>query len=185
MVELLKNKEATSKLRDELEKVIGSGIVRESYLPNLLYLEACVKETLRLHPPGPLLLPHCAIQTCEVMGYTIPKDTLILVNMWAIARDSNIWDDPLSFKPERFMGSGVDYKGQNFEYIPFGSGRRMCPGQPLASRAVLLIVASLIHNYDWFLPKDMEPVQIDMKDKNLFSMQKEEPLWVIPKLRTP
>nr|AZP01948.1 cytochrome P450 CYP80F5 [Panax ginseng] len=184
MVELLKNQQAMNKLRDELEKVIGVDTVRESYLPNLPYLEACVKETLRLHPLGPLLLPHRAVQTCEVMGYKIPKDTQILVNMWAIARDSNIWDDPLSFKPERFIGSGVDYKGLTFEYIPFGSGRRMCPGQPFASRTIPLIVASLIHNYDWFLPIDMEPSKIDMKEMIDMIMQKEEPLSVIPKLRT-
>lgn len=89
LVELLRNPQALKKLRDEISQVIGgmNNVVKESDLPNLPYLEACFKETLRLHPPGPLLLPHRAVETCEVMGYRIPKDTQVMVNMWAIARD--------------------------------------------------------------------------------------------------
>lgn len=171
------------KLRQELSKEITGDTIRESDLPRLPYLEACLKETLRLHPPGPLLLPHRAVETCEVMGFTIPKDSEILVNMWAIARDPKIWDDPLSFKPERFLSSRLDYMGTDFEYFPFGSGRRFCPGQPLASRVVPVIIASLIHNFDWVLPGNMDPAQIDMTDKLDITMLKQEPLCAIPKLR--
>ncbi|KAM7494518.1 hypothetical protein LguiB_029127 [Lonicera macranthoides] len=183
LLELIKNPEAMQKLRDELVKVIGGDVIRESHLPQLPYLEACVKETLRLHPPGPLLVPHRCVKTCEVMGYIVPKDSLVMVNMWAIARDPTIWDDASSFKPERFLKSGIDYKGQDFEYIPFGSGRRMCPGQPLASKAVPLIVASLVHAFDWVLPSNIDPNDIDVNVMVDITMQKEKPLCVIPMLR--
>ncbi|XP_060211636.1 probable (S)-N-methylcoclaurine 3'-hydroxylase isozyme 2 [Lycium barbarum] len=184
LVELLRNRQALQKLKDELEEVVGGkNVIRESDLPNLPYLEACFKETLRLHPPGPLLLPHRAVQTCEVMGYRIPKDTQVMVNMWAIARDPKNWDYPSSFKPERFLNSKMDYIGRYFEYIPFGSGRRMCAGQPLASRFVPLVVASLIHEFDWFLPNDIDSAQIDMDEILDITMFKNDPLLVIPKLR--
>ncbi|KAG5558524.1 hypothetical protein RHGRI_008457 [Rhododendron griersonianum] len=183
LTELMRNPESMQKLRQELSKEITGDTIRESDLPRLPYLEACLKETLRLHPPGPLLLPHRAVETCEVMGCTIPKDSQILVNMWAIARDPKIWDDPLSFKPERFLSSRLDYMGTDFEYFPFGSGRRFCPGQPLASRVVPVIIASLIHNFDWVLPGNMDPAQIDMTDKLDITMLKQEPLCAIPKLR--
>ncbi|KAK2985114.1 hypothetical protein RJ640_022992 [Escallonia rubra] len=183
IVELMRNKKATHRLRDELAKVTNEDMVRESDLSSLPYLEACIKETLRLHPPGPLLLPHRAVQTCEVMGYTIPKDSEVLVNFWAIARDPTVWKDPLSYKPERFLPSGLDYSGQKFEYIPFGSGRKICAGQPLASRSIPLIVATLVHTFDWLLPSNMEPAHIDMNDSYDLTMRKEEPLSVILKLR--
>lgn len=103
------------------------------------------------------------------MGYRIPKDT----HMWAIARDPKFWDNPSSFKPETFMKSKMDYKGQDFEYIPFGSGGRMCA----------LVVASLIHKFDWFLPDDMNPDQIDMDEILDLIISMKDPILVIPKLR--
>ncbi|WMV33936.1 hypothetical protein MTR67_027321 [Solanum verrucosum] len=185
LVDLLKNHQCLTKLRDEIANVVGDKdvIIRESDLTNMPYLDACLKETLRLHPPGPLLLPHRAVETCEVMGYRIPKDTQVMVNMWAIVRDPKVWDDPSSFKPERFMNSKMDYKGRDFEYIPFGSGRRMCAGEPLASRFVPLVVASLVHKFDWFLPNDMNPDQIDMDEILDLIISKKDPILVIPKLR--
>ncbi|XP_059625460.1 probable (S)-N-methylcoclaurine 3'-hydroxylase isozyme 2 [Cornus florida] len=182
LTELLRNQEAMEKLRNELTEVIGKDTIRESNLSELPYLEACVKETPRLHPPGPLILRR-AIQTCEVMGYTIPKGCQVKVNMWAIARDPTIWDDPWSFKPERFLMSGLDYKGMNFEYIPFGSGRRMCPGIPLASRVVPLVLASLVHHFDWFLPGNMNPSEINMNEMFDVFVKKKEPLCLIPMIR--
>ncbi|XP_004240740.1 probable (S)-N-methylcoclaurine 3'-hydroxylase isozyme 2 [Solanum lycopersicum] len=185
LVELLRKPQALQKLRDEISQVVGGskGIIKESDLPSLPYLDACFKETLRLHPPGPLLLPHRAVQTCEVMGYRIPRNTQVLVNMWAIARDSKIWDDPSSFKPERFINSKFDNKGQKFEYIPFGSGRRICAGEPLASRFIPLAVASLIHKFDWILPNEIDPAKINMDEVLDVTMFKKDSLLVIPKLR--
>ncbi|PHT50728.1 hypothetical protein CQW23_10475 [Capsicum baccatum] len=184
LVELLRNPQAMQKLRDEIADVVGGkDDIKESALPSLPYLDACFKETLRLHPPGPLLLPHRAVQTCEVMGYRIPKDTQVLVNMWAIARDAKIWDDPSSFKPERFINSKIDHKGRNFEYIPFGSGRRICAGEPLAARFIPLAVASLIHKFDWILPNEMDPANINLDETLDITMFKKDSLLVIPKLR--
>ncbi|CAI9301825.1 unnamed protein product [Lactuca saligna] len=183
VAELLRNQQVMQKARDEVLKTIDGNVVKESDLVRLPFLEACLKETLRLHPPGPLLLPHRATQTCEVMGYTIPKDSLILVNMWAIGRDPSIWDDPLSFKPERFMGSKLSYKGKDFEYLPFGAGRRMCPGEALASKTILIVVASLILNFDWFLVDNMNPEDINMEEVLDVAMHKKEPLHVTLKLR--
>jgi cytochrome P450 len=183
VLELLRNPRVMQKLRDEISKTTQGGRLKESDLPNLPYLDACVKETLRMHPPGPLLLPHRATKTCQVMGYTIPKNSHLMVNMWSIGRDPTIWDDPLSFKPERFIQSGLDFKGQDFEYIPFGSGRRMCPGQPLAARVVPLIVGSIVNTIDYALPDNAEPSQIDMSEMYDITLQKKEVLCIVPKVR--
>ncbi|KAI8028847.1 Corytuberine synthase [Camellia lanceoleosa] len=188
LTELIRNQEAMQKVRNELAKGVAGDTVRESDLPQLPYLEACVKETLRLHPPAPLLLPHRAVQTCQVMGYTIPEDSRVLVNIWAIGRDPTLWNDPSNFKPERFLKSnlGLGYMGKDFEYLPFGSGRRMCPGQPLALRMLPLILASLLHHFDWVLPIPTNVAglaEMDMTDKLDMTLQKEEKLRIIPKLR--
>ena len=183
MAELMKNQNVMDKLHDELERGIGTDIVKESHLAHLPYLEACVKETLRLHPPGPLLLPHRALQTCQVMGYTVPKNSQVLVNVWAIGRDPMIWNDPLSFKPERFLDSCLDIKGNNFDYMPFGAGRKICPGQPLAIKQVPFILALLLHSFDWFLPGNMNSTELDMNDHFSLTLRKKQPLQLIPKGR--
>ena len=180
MAELMRNQDVLHKLRDELKREIGKEMVKESHLAHLPYLEACVKETLRLYPPGPLLLPRRALQTCQVMGYTIPKDSKILVNMWAIGRDPSIFNDPLRFKPERFLDSTLDFKGTNFAYTPFGAGRRVCPGQPLATKQVPLILASLVHSFDWFLPGSIKSTELDMNDHFAITLKKKQPLQLIP-----
>ncbi|XP_058217040.1 iridoid oxidase-like [Rhododendron vialii] len=108
--------------------VVGvHGKVEEKNMDKLPYLQVVVKENLRLHPAVPLLLPRNAMHDSSYMGYQIPKTTQVLVNAWAIGRDPESWDDPLSFKPERFLGKNIDYKGQHLEFIPFGSGRRINP----------------------------------------------------------
>uniref|UniRef100_A0A7N2MI74 Cytochrome P450 n=1 Tax=Quercus lobata TaxID=97700 RepID=A0A7N2MI74_QUELO len=183
MAELMRNQDVLHKLRDELKREIGTEMVKESHLAHLPYLEACVKETLRLYPPGPLLIPHRALQTCQVMGYTIPKDSKILVNMWAIGRDPSIFNDSLRFNPERFLDSSLDFKGTNFAYTPFGAGRRVCPGQPLATKQVPLILASLVHSFDWFLPGSIKSTELDMNDHFAITLKKKQPLQLIPKGR--
>lgn len=184
MAELMKNPESMKKLEEELNKtIINKYIFEESNLLQLPYLQACVKETLRLHPPGPLLLPHRALDSCKVMNYTIPKNSQVLVNVWAIGRDPKIWDDPLLFKPERFINSTLDFKGNNFELLPFGSGRRSCPGLPLAAKHVPLVLASLIHFFDWSLPSGIDSNELDMSEKYGITLQKEQPLLLVPKVR--
>nr|AJD25238.1 cytochrome P450 CYP706G11 [Salvia miltiorrhiza] len=154
MSELLNRPEAMEKVQKELSEVVGmNNIIEESHLPKLHFLNAVIKETLRLHPPAPLLVPRAPLQSSSVGGYTIPKGTKILLNVWAIHRDPSIWDNPEEFRPERFLedSRNLDFKGNNFELIPFGSGRRMCPGLPLAEKMVAYLLASFLHSFDWKL----------------------------------
>ncbi|KAJ9545963.1 hypothetical protein OSB04_025670 [Centaurea solstitialis] len=183
MAELLRNKEAMSKVQEELKCNSNSKIISESVLSKLPYLNACIKETLRLHPPVPFLIPRRAFETCEVMNYTIPQNTQIFINVWAIGRDPKVWEDPLSFKPERFLGLNLDFKGQDFELIPFGAGRRMCPGLPSGIKSVQSILASLIHQFEWVLPDDEDPAKLDMKEKFGVTLQKEKPLQLIQRFK--
>ncbi|XP_068638777.1 (S)-N-methylcoclaurine 3'-hydroxylase isozyme 1-like [Aristolochia californica] len=183
MAELIKNPEVMNNVRKELESKIKEKVIRESDLPVLPYSQACVKETLRLHPPVPLLLPHRASENCKIMGYGIPKDTPVQVNVWAIGREPTTWTNPLAFTPERFLISELDYKGNHFEFIPFGAGRRICPGLPMATRLVHFILACLIHNFEWSLPSEMNPIVLDMDEKFGVTLQKKEPLFLIPTVR--
>ncbi|KAF2294028.1 hypothetical protein GH714_006798 [Hevea brasiliensis] len=184
MAELLRKPEAMRKVKEELNEVVGvNRNVEEIDIEKLPYLQAVLKETLRLHPPIPLLIPRNTMHDTDFMGYHIPKDTQVLVNVWAIGRDPDSWKDPLSFKPERFLGSSIDYKGQNFELIPFGSGRRICVGMVLAQRIVLLGLASLIQCFDWELVKGSIPETLDMRENIGMTVRKFVPLNVIPKRR--
>ncbi|GMN32333.1 hypothetical protein TIFTF001_003625 [Ficus carica] len=121
MTELIKNPKCMKIAQEELAREIVQDVVTESHLPKLSYLQACVKETLRLHPPVPFLLLHQAVESCQVLNYPIPKDSKVLVNIWAIGRDPTYWNDPLVFKPERFLELSLDFKGNDFEYLPFGA----------------------------------------------------------------
>nr|GMD80014.1 probable (S)-N-methylcoclaurine 3'-hydroxylase isozyme 2 [Ipomoea batatas] len=187
MAELIKSPLSMEKVYKELNREINgdNSLIRESHLVHLPYLQACVKETLRLHPPAPLLLPHRAIQACQVMDYTIPKDAQILINVWAVQRDASIWDEPLKFRPERFLGETgcLDFKGNDFEFLPFGAGRRICPGLPMAAKTIPLVLASMIHSFDWSLPDGQNPKDLNMNEKFGVTLQKEQPLFLIPKTR--
>jgi len=170
MSEVLRSPPVLKKLRDELERVVGLGrTVQESDLPRLLYLQAVVKETLRLHPPGVLGIPHLSLKTCNVLGFEIPSGTRLLVNIWAIGRNPKSWgEDAESFKPERFMEAGfLDAKVQNFEWIPFGGGRRGCPGQQMAILVVEFALAQLLHCFNWKLAEEcMNGQDLDMTEEN-------------------
>ncbi|KAK9158556.1 hypothetical protein Scep_005130 [Stephania cephalantha] len=185
MSELIRNPEKLVKLQEELDKFIGlSREVRESDLENLPYLHACIKETLRLHPPVTFMLPHRTTEEFQLMNYTVPKDSQMLVNMYAIHRDLKLWDDPLSFKPERFLNSPVDYQGNDFQYLPFGSGRRICPAINMASRSNRFLLASLVHNFEWSLPDGMKPSELDMRDRFVLVLAKVVPLKVVLRARS-
>ncbi|KZV28451.1 hypothetical protein F511_03254 [Dorcoceras hygrometricum] len=182
MAELLRNPHTLEKLQSELRTLIPPcKKLEEQHLNRLPYLKAVIKETLRLHPPLPFLVPHMAMDPCKMLGYNIPKETQILVNVWATGRDPKTWKDPSEFKPERFLDPGMaDYKGQNFEYIPFGSGRRMCPALPLATRMLPMVVGSVVHSFDWVLAGGMKPDEMDMSEKIGFTLRKKVPLKAIP-----
>eukprot|EP00268_Persea_americana_P029997 TRINITY_DN2900_c0_g1_i6.p1 TRINITY_DN2900_c0_g1~~TRINITY_DN2900_c0_g1_i6.p1 ORF type:complete len:517 (-),score=86.12 TRINITY_DN2900_c0_g1_i6:206-1756(-) len=180
MAELLRNPHTMSMVRSELKEAIAKGKqVEESDIARLPYLQAVVKEALRLHPPVPLI-PHRAESTVEICGFTIPKYTQVIVNAWAIGRDPNVWTNPTCFLPERFLHSKLDFKGQDCQFIPFGAGRRICPGLPMAFRMVHLSLASLLHSFAWKLPNGMLPEEMNMGDKFGITLQMEAPLLAVP-----
>ncbi|KAH9697031.1 cytochrome P450 family 76 subfamily C polypeptide 7 [Citrus sinensis] len=177
MAELLHNPEALLKAKLELEQTVCKcNPIEESDITRLPYLQAVVKETLRLHPAAPLLLPRKATKDVEIAGFTVPKGAQVFVNVWAIGRDESTWDNPRTFIPERFLGSNADFKGQNFELIPFGAGRRICAGLPLAIRMLHLMLGSLINSFDWKLDNH----NMDMEDKFGLTVQKAQPLHAVP-----
>ena len=160
------------------------GAIRESHLHSLSYLHACVKETLRLHLVAPLFLPRSATKSCQVMGFTIPRNAQVFVNVWAIGRDHTIWENPLVFKPERFLlDSSLDFKGNDFEFLPFGGGKRICARLLMAIRQIHLTLANLVYQFEWSLPDNTLPQQLNMNEKFGFLLEKEQPLVVIPKRR--
>ncbi|CAN1275233.1 Cytochrome P450 76A2 [Linum perenne] len=171
----------TSTLEWAMAELLRNPKLEEEDIQNLPYLKAVINETLRLHPPLPLLIPHMAMQPCKMHGYYIPKETQILVNVWGIGRDPSTWPDPLDFKPERFLDSDtLDHKGQHFEFLPFGSGRRMCPALPLASRVLPLALGSLLHEFTWAFPDGLEAQDMDMSEMMGITLRKAIPLKVIP-----
>ncbi|KAJ9181462.1 hypothetical protein P3X46_009590 [Hevea brasiliensis] len=182
MVELFRHPESMRRVKEELNRIVGpKRKVGESDIDELPYLQAVIKESMRLHTILPFLVPRNTLQDTNFMGFDIPKDTQVFINAWAIGRDPDTWEDPLSFKPERFLGSDVDYRGQNFELLPFGSGRRICVGLPLAHRMLHLTLASLLHSFDWELGSNSAAETIDMKERMGFTVRKLIPLKAIPK----
>ncbi|KAL5730399.1 hypothetical protein ACHQM5_003225 [Ranunculus cassubicifolius] len=185
LVELLRHPNIMKDLQDELTRVVGPGKkVDEDDIGKLELLQAVVKETLRLHPTVPVLVPRRAMEDTEFMGYLIPRDTQVFVNIWAIGKDPVSWRDPLSFKPERFLGSTIDYRGQHFQFLPFGAGRRMCVAILLAHRMLHLGLGSLIHSFDWGLEDGTMPDDMDMGERLGFTLRKKVPLKVVLKPRT-
>ncbi|CAN1748024.1 Flavonoid 3',5'-hydroxylase 2, partial [Linum perenne] len=182
MAELVKHPSAMVKVNEELDQVVGQNmIVEESHLHKLHYLEAVIKETFRLHPALPLLVPRCPSQTCELGGYTIPKGTIVYLNAYALHTDPELWDEPLEFKPERFLevedNVKYDFQGNNFQFLPFGSGRRVCPGQPLGVNTQKYVLATLLHSFEWKLPRGSE---LELSDKFGIVIKKMNPLILVP-----
>ncbi|XP_052107574.1 cytochrome P450 71D9-like [Arachis duranensis] len=131
----------------------------------LKYLKSVVKETLRLHPPAPLLIPRECREACEINGYHIPVKSKVTVNAWAIGRDPNYYCEPERFYPERFTDSTIDCKGSNFEYIPFGAERRICPGIKLGLINVELALAYLLYHFDWEPPNGVKCEDLNMTEQ--------------------
>ncbi|GJN20726.1 hypothetical protein PR202_gb08137 [Eleusine coracana subsp. coracana] len=165
MTELVRHPAVMAKVQAEVREAFkGRTTLNEDDIAgaDLSYFRLVIKETLRLHPPAPFLLPRQTRETCRVMGYDIPQGTAVFVNAWAIARHPKYWDDAEEFRPERFEKNNLDYKGTNFEYLPFGAGRRMCPGTNLGLSNMDLALASLLYHFDWKLPNGMEPKDVDV-----------------------
>ncbi|KAJ1696595.1 hypothetical protein LUZ63_005107 [Rhynchospora breviuscula] len=174
---LLRNPTVMKKAQSEVREVLkGRTHVSELDLDKLNYLRLVIKETLRLYPPVPLLLPRQCREACRVFDYDIPKGTRVLVNVWAIGRDPKYWENPEEFKPERFMNSSTDFKGTDFEFIPFGSGRRMCPGVSFGIANVELPLASLLYHFDWKPIDGLKPEEMDMSESFGVTARRKTPL---------
>ncbi|KHG23440.1 Premnaspirodiene oxygenase [Gossypium arboreum] len=181
MSELIKNPRILEKAQAEVRQVYDrTGDVNESDLHELKYLKLVMKETLRLHPPLPLLLPRESRKRCEINRYEIPAKTKVIVNAWAIGRDSNYWNEAERFYPERFIDSSVEYKGTNFEFIPFGAGRRICPGISYGMAVVELSLAQLLYHFDWKLPNGLKNEDLDMTETFGATSRRKRDLRLIP-----
>ncbi|XP_071701143.1 cytochrome P450 76C1-like [Rutidosis leptorrhynchoides] len=187
MTEILKNHNVMKRVQEELSEIVGiNNIVEEFHLAKLKYLDATIKETSRLHPVAPLLIPRSPSKTCIVGGYMIPKGCNVFLNVWSIQRDPRYWDNPQEFNPERFLSyedaNKWDNSGNNLNFFPFGSGRRLCPGLPVAEIMQKYILASFFHSFDWSLPNGEKH---DVSEKFGITLKKLKPLIAIPSPRLP
>ncbi|XP_065045894.1 alpha-humulene 10-hydroxylase-like [Musa acuminata AAA Group] len=187
MSELMRNPETMKRAQEEVREAMrGKGKVEERDAEGLSYLKLVIKETLRLHSPAPLLIPRVGRETSQVLGFKIPAGSRVVVNAWALGRDPTYWgDDAECFRPERFQGSPVDFKGANFEYIPFGAGRRMCPGVQFAMVGVELVLAHLLFYFDWELPHAMKPGDLDMTENMGGTASRKSELFLLAAPRIP
>ncbi|KAM0843606.1 hypothetical protein ACQ4PT_057626 [Festuca glaucescens] len=188
MAELVRNPRVMHKTQEEIRRVLaGHPKVTDDSLTNLNYMRLVIRETLRLHPPAPLLLPReCRNDGCRILGYDVPKGTMVFVNAWAISRDQAHWGVTAEeFLPERFQcdGKAVDFKGADMEYTPFGAGRRMCPGMAFGLATVELALAGLLYHFDWKLPG--EAMEIDMTEEMGIVVQMRHDLLLVPVVRVP
>lgn len=173
MAELLKNPNKLNTLKTKIRDVISTRsttIIKEQDLKEMHYLRAVIKESLRLHPPAPLLVPRESMEDTQIGPYKIPKNAQVATNVWAIGRDPQVWEAPDEFRPERFLGSGVDFKGCDFELLPFGAGRRICPGIQFSTSIIELTVANLVHLFEWNLGMNVE--DLDMIEAPCFAARK-------------
>ncbi|KAE9445456.1 hypothetical protein C3L33_22646, partial [Rhododendron williamsianum] len=178
---LLNNRPALTRVQEEIDTQIGkTRWVEEFEIKNLVYLQAIIKETLRLYPPGPLSFPHLATEDCEIGGYHIPKGTRLFPNIWKLHRDPRVWPDPEKFVPERWLegnhAAGLDVYGSTYEFSPFGTGRRSCPGNTFAMQVTQLTLARLIQGFEFATPGN-EPV--DMSEGWGVTLPKVKPLEVL------
>jgi len=192
VVELMQRPRVMRKLQAEVRSIVPKGqeIVSEAdlNLNGMAYLRAVIKESLRLRNVTPLLAPHLSTASCGVDGFVIPAGVRVLVNAWAIGRDARYWgEDAEEFIPERFLDGGsaadVGFKGNDFQFLPFGSGRRQCPGMNFGMAAVEVMLANLVHRFDWEMPAGKEAGDIDMSEEFGLVVHRKEKLLLVPKLR--
>ncbi|CAN4120870.1 unnamed protein product [Withania somnifera] len=183
MTALMKNPKVMKKVQEEIRKSVGKRdhILKEDDIQNLPYFKAVIKESFRLHPSVPVLLPRKSMKKSTLEGYEIQPGTTIYVNSWAIARDPEIWENPEEFIPERFLNNNIDFNGQDFELIPFGAGRRGCPGIALGVASMELALSNLLYAFDWELPCGMTKEDIDTNVRPGITVHKKNDLCLIPK----
>ncbi|XP_072963579.1 cytochrome P450 71A9-like [Typha angustifolia] len=182
ITELMRNPEVMAKAQQEVRSIIGNkGKVEEHDLEHLNYLKLVIKEALRLHPPAPLLIPRETIENCMIKGHTIPSKTRVFINAKAIGMDPNAWRNPTYFWPERFIDNDVDFRGQDFSLIPFGIGRRSCPGINFGVAIVELVLANLLYCFDWELPFGMRKENLDLEEEVGLTVHRKHPLYLTAK----
>lgn len=182
---LLNNKDELRKLQEELDiHLRKDNLVEESDMKNLVYLKAIIKETLRLYPAAPLLVPHESMEDCTVSGYHIPAGTRLFINVYKLQRDQRVWSDPCEFRPQRFLTAhrDIDVRGKNFELIPFGSGRRMCPGVSFGIQILELVLASVVQGFELKTPLEEA---VDMSEAIGMTNLKATPLQLLVTPRLP
>lgn len=180
VAELMRNPKSMEKAQEEVRRVVGDKAeVDEDDVKQMSYLNCVIKETLRLHPPAPLL-PRETTSAVKLRGYDIPAKTRVMLNAWAIQRDPELWERPDEFLPDRFEKKDVDFKGQDL-YIPFGGGRRGCPGITFGITVAEYALANLLYWFDWKVPKTDATVQdIDMNERYGITVNKKVPLLLQP-----
>lgn len=180
MTELMRNPRVMRRAQNEIREVVKEKEkVEESDLSKLMYLKLVVKEALRLHPPAPLLIPRETTEDCVIRRYRIPSKTRVFINAKSIGTDPKYWENPHEFRPERFLNSSIDFMGQNFEFIPFGVGRRGCPGIHFASPLIELALANLLYHFDWKLPKGMKSEDLSVEEAFGLTTHKKVPLCLV------
>ncbi|XVE50812.1 hypothetical protein DITRI_Ditri01bG0193400 [Diplodiscus trichospermus] len=178
--ELLKNPELMKKAQNEVRQVFSeNGKVTEERIHELKFLRSIVKETLRLHPPVVLIMRECH-ENCIINGFDIPAKTKVIIATWAIGRDPSYWKDGDEFRPEKFLDSSIDFRGTNLGYIPFGAGRRTCPGISFGISSVELALANLLYHFDWKLPNGMKLEDLDMTEALSLTVRRKNDLLLIP-----
>ncbi|CAL1388094.1 unnamed protein product [Linum trigynum] len=181
MSELMRHPSVMQRAQDEVRRTFcGKIYVNEEGLHNLTYLDLVIQESLRLHPAIPLLLPREARERVEILGYEIPSQTKVIINAWAIGRDPRCWREADKFIPERFLDRPSDYNGNNLEFIPFGSGRRMCPGMSFGLATVKLMLTNLLYHFDWKLPSGITHESLDMTECTGAGLKRYHSLHLIP-----
>jgi len=184
MTELARNPRVMRKAQEEvLRNAPTSDKLGERHLHELHYLKAVIKETMRLHPPVPLLVPRESMERCVLDGYEIPARTRVLINAYALGGDSESWDRPLEFRPERFKGSDIDVKDQDFRFLPFGGGRRGCPGFAFGLTTVETSLAKLLYHFNWALPPGVKEHNVELSEIFGLATRKKTPLVLVPTVR--
>ncbi|KAL6653697.1 hypothetical protein ACP70R_008621 [Stipagrostis hirtigluma subsp. patula] len=191
MAELMRKPDVMKKLQAEVRRQITpdseEALISEADITDMPYLKAVIKESIRLHPPLPLL-PHFSMASCSIDGYKIPPRVRVLVNAWAMGRDARFWEEAEEFIPERFLDGGgaahVSFTGNDFQFLPFGAGRRMCPGMNFGVAAVEVMLANLMRCFDREMPPGQEARRdIDMSEVFGIVTRRKEKLLLVPKLR--
>ncbi|KAG7654115.1 Cytochrome P450 superfamily [Arabidopsis suecica] len=182
MAELIRNPRVMRKVQDEIRTTLGDKKERitEQDLNQLHYFKLVVKETFRLHPAAPLLLPRETLSHVKIQGYDIPAKTQMMINIYSIARDPKLWTNPDEFNPDRFLDSSIDYRGLNFELLPFGSGRRICPGMTLGITTVELGLLNLLYFFNWEVPVGKNVKDIDLEETGSIIISKKTTLELVP-----